>query len=68
LTSAFTPTQRDYLKKLPEQFRWSEALEFVPRATLSRLLDRAKSLGIVNEREGVYRKTSGTCGRLELDH
>lgn len=53
----FTAKQRDYWDKLPIDFRFDEVADnVVPRATLFRLLKRAKSAGLVEEREGVWRK------------
>ena len=44
---------------LPESFRFEDVADkSVPRSTLSRLLNRAKSLGMVVEVDGVWTKSS----------
>ena len=57
LISALTPTQREHWAKLPSGFRFDEVADkIVPRASLSRLLGRAKSLGLLAVEGGTYRK------------
>ena len=54
---ALTPQQREHWKKLPDQFRFQEAINTgIPRASLYRLIQRARSLGILDEEKGMYRK------------
>jgi len=54
-----TTTQLAYWEKLPQEFRFEEIADrVVPRATLYRLLKKAQSLTIVEERNGVWRKKS----------
>ena len=55
----FTPKQRDYWDKLPREFRFDEVADsLVPRTTLDRILKRAKSGGLVEHVDGLWRKTS----------
>lgn len=57
LNSVLTAKQRDYWTMLPEEFRFEEvAGNLVPRSSLSRLLDRARSLGIVRPDGNVWKK------------
>ncbi len=57
LMSAFTPKQREYWKKLPDRYRFEEmADKVVPKATLSRLNNFAKSLGILDKQDGYWVK------------
>jgi hypothetical protein len=56
LIAALTPAQMEHWQKLPDQFRFSEAVGLVPKASLWRLLERARSLGVIEEQGGVYRK------------
>lgn len=57
LHAAFTPKQLEYWDKLPASFRFEEAADrLVPRSSLKRLLDRAKSLGIIEHVNGEWRK------------
>lgn len=57
LKAVFTPKQLDYWDKLPAKFRFEEvADQSVPRASLKRLLDRAKSVGIVEQDNGAWQK------------
>jgi AAA domain-containing protein len=59
---AFTPGQLAHWQALPSTFRFEAAANtIVPRSTLSRILRRAKSLGLVSEADGVWTK------RNELD-
>jgi hypothetical protein len=65
LRFALTTTQRAYWDKLPQEFRFEEIADrAVPRATLYRLLKKAQSLNIIEERTGVWRKS--TLGSPEL--
>ena len=67
LARALTARQQEHWQMLPNQFRFEEVAErLVPRSSLSRLLARVKSLGIVTEDAGVYRKTSGGAERLNF--
>ncbi len=57
LSAAFTPKQLEHWGKLPAKFRFEQiADQIVPRASLKRLLDRAKSLGIVESNNGFWLK------------
>jgi hypothetical protein len=57
LRAAFTPKQLEHWRKLPAKFRFeSVADRSVPRASLKRLLDRAKSLGFVEANNGLWQK------------
>lgn len=57
LNAALSPKQRDYWTVLPESFRFDEvAGRLVPRASLSRLLERARSLGIIERASGAWQK------------
>ena len=57
LKSAFTSKQQEYWKKLPDKFRFEEVADtVVPRASLYRLINRAKSLGILQEQDGAWVK------------
>jgi hypothetical protein len=57
LMGVLTRKQFDYWNRLPVSFRFDEVADhIVPRASLSRLLDRAKSLGIVELINGWWRK------------
>jgi len=52
LKAVFTPKQLEYWNKLPPTFRFKDVADkSVPRASLQRLLDHAKSLGII-EKDG----------------
>jgi hypothetical protein len=54
---AFTPKQQEYWQKLPSTFRFDEVADrIIPRSSLSRLIGRAKSLGILGEENGHYQK------------
>jgi hypothetical protein len=54
---AFTPEQRAYWQKLPSTFRFDEVADkLVPRSSLFRLISRAKSLGVLTNEQGRYRK------------
>jgi len=57
LKLALTPAQQGYWQSLPEQFRFEEVADKrVPRASLHRLIDRAKSLGILTSENGYWTK------------
>ena len=61
LHNALTTKQFEYWNQLPPMFRFEEVADrTVPRGSLSRLLARAKSLGIVEQAEGTWRKI-GSC-------
>ncbi|HZU45292.1 MAG TPA: AAA family ATPase [Terriglobales bacterium] len=55
----FTTTQREYWNKLPNSFRFNEVADkIVPRATLHRLVERARLTGLTEQKDGVWNKTS----------
>ena len=55
LLAGLTPKQREHWSKLPHSFRFEDvADELVPRASLHRLLLRAKSVSIVLESDGCW--------------
>lgn len=55
LTKTLTPQQLEYWRKLPPTFRFEEiAGRTVPRSSLSRLLARAKSLGLAQQKNGIW--------------
>jgi hypothetical protein len=57
LTFSFTAAQLKYWEGLPSEFRFEDVADkSVPRATLYRLLKKAESLTIVEERDGIWRK------------
>jgi hypothetical protein len=57
LKTALTSKQFEYWSKLPSEFRFDEVADHVvPRASLKRLLDRAKSLGIIDHANGTWKK------------
>ncbi len=58
LLSALTYQQRKYWDALPKEFRFDDIAEkkIVPRSSLSRLLRRAKSLALIREDVGTWRK------------
>jgi len=57
LNAAFTHKQIEYWHKLLPRFRFEDiADKVVPRASLKRLLDRAKSLGLVESENGIWQK------------
>jgi hypothetical protein len=62
----FTPKQLGYWDKLPKEFRFDDVADsVVPRATLDRLLKRAKSGGLVaQQHDGLWKKVHS--GGLEL--
>lgn len=52
-----TTKQRIYWEKLPKEFRFEEVADhIVPRATLDRLLKRAKSVGLVEQKNAIWLK------------
>jgi hypothetical protein len=55
---ALSSRQEEHWRKLPREFRFDEAAVLVPRASLWRLIARAKSLGLLehDEATGIYRK------------
>jgi hypothetical protein len=58
-TFLFTARQREYWDKLPREFRFDDVADsLVPRTTLDRILKRAKSAGLVEQIDGLWRKTS----------
>jgi hypothetical protein len=59
LAAALTSKQFEYWNALPPTFRFDEVADrLVPRASLSRLLKRAKSLGVIEESSGGWQKKS----------
>jgi hypothetical protein len=57
LTGAFTEAQRKYWALLPDEFRFEQiADKAVPRSSLSRLIQRARSLGLLLDVEGLFLK------------
>jgi len=57
LISALTATQQSHWEKLPDKFSFEEIADnSVPRASLHRLIKRAKSLGILQGQEGAWVK------------
>ena len=55
--AALTTAQYGYWCNLPDKFRFDDVADkIVPRSSLSRLLKRAKSLGIIVEEDGLYSK------------
>jgi hypothetical protein len=61
LRAAFTKRQRHHWRSLPEEFRFDEVADnSVPRASLFRLIGRARSLGVLSLDGRVYRKTLGS--------
>ena len=57
LKNALTSKQFEYWNKLPLEFRFDEVADHVvPRASLKRLLDRAKSLGIIEHANDGWKK------------
>jgi hypothetical protein len=59
LVSAFTATQWTQWKSLPLEFTFEAVADkIVPRASLSRLVKRARSLGALDhdEKSGLFRK------------
>ncbi len=61
LLSALTPKQRAQWDKLPDQFRFEEAADkVVPRSTLSRLIQRGRSIGALRKTcDGIFEKVGG---------
>jgi hypothetical protein len=61
LLTALTGTQKQHWDKLPVEFRFEQAADnLVPRASLSRLIERLQQLGALKRGEdGVYRKQDG---------
>ncbi len=57
LKRALTFKQWEYWDKLRAKFRFEEVADvIVPRASLKRLLDRAKSLGVIEQTNGAWQK------------
>ena len=57
LLAALTSKQREHLDNLPDEFRFDDVADkIVPRASLYRLLPLLKSLGVVDEINGIYHK------------
>ncbi len=58
LMLGFTNDQRKYWKQLPQKFRFEDVADkVVPRASLSRLNNRAKSMGMMEKQDGYWIKT-----------
>lgn len=65
LSRTLTLQQLQHWQKLPTVFRFDEVADkIVPRSSLSRLLARAKSLGIAQHEDGIWKKCeiAGTSG------
>ncbi len=59
LLASLTKKQKAYWAQLPEWFMFEDVADgLVPRASLWRLLKRLKSLGLVEEVDGLWRKTA----------
>jgi hypothetical protein len=59
LQKAFTQSQKHYWETLASSFRFEQVADvIVPRSSLSRLLRRAQSLGLVKECDGVWSKAN----------
>ena len=57
LKVALPPKQHQHWEKLPQEFRFEEvANKVVPRASLHRLIKRAKSLGVLRQQDGYWVK------------
>lgn len=57
LLSSLKHSQAAYWRNLPPEFRFDQVADRgVPRSSLYRLLKRAKSLGVIEEMDGVWRK------------
>jgi AAA domain len=57
LRTALTTKQFEYWNQLPDAFRFEEVADnHVPRTSLSRLLNRAKSLGLIEQNDGRWQK------------
>lgn len=57
LQAALPAKQYEYWSKLPPTFRFDDVADrIVPRASLKRLLDRAKSLGVIKQVEGEWKR------------
>jgi hypothetical protein len=55
--SLFTPTQFTHWAKIPDSFRFDEVADkIVPRATLSRIIERARLAGLVEQNHGLWEK------------
>lgn len=58
LTRVFTPEQFSYWQKLPSHFKFADyASNGIPRSSLSRLINRAISLGLLIRDEASFTKT-----------
>lgn len=59
LERSFTAGQVAYWRSLPLEFRFEQIADHaVPRASLYRILQRARSLGLVQETDGIWRRTA----------
>ena len=57
---ALTKTQQKYWAVLPDEFRFEQiADKTVPRSSLSRLIRRVRSLGLLCEGDGLFVKLGG---------
>jgi len=55
--TSLSGTQQQNWMKLPQEFRFMDVADkLIPLSTLHRLVKRAKSIGILTEADGVYRK------------
>jgi hypothetical protein len=68
LRTALTTKQYEYWGVLPAEFRFDEIADrTVPRASLKRLLDRAKSLGLIEPHNGAWRKKGNGETSIQSD-
>src|SRR4029077_2543827 len=57
MESCFTENQMVYWEQLPDAFKFEEAAQTVPKGSLSRLIKRARSLGLLERTlDGRFRK------------
>jgi AAA domain len=69
LGDVLTARQVEYWHKLPTSFTFNEGLAKVPRSSLSRLIHRAKSVGLLRSENDKWIKAvhpPGSPGKLEL--
>lgn len=69
LQDVFSPKQLEYWHRLPEAFSHYEARRLgIPRSSLSRVMNRAKSVGLLRSENGKWVKTvgAGSPEKMEL--
>ena len=69
LEDIFSARQLDYWHRLPESFTHYDARRLgIPKSSLSRVMNRAKSVGLLRSENGKWVKTvrAGSPGKLEL--